>query len=173
MATNPLVKIRRFLHNKVIVNGVRNYYNLVWKTKIGEGSRISLSVKMDKEFPEGIEIGKDTAVTFGVAIVTHDFVNNYHTTTKIGSNCFIGARSMIMPGVTIGDECIVGAGSIVLRDVPPNSVVMGNPARVIERGVSLGRFGKRLTPANGPAAVAAPAEMPEPVPAVSKETKID
>lgn len=144
MKSTLFVKIRRFLHNKVVVNGVRNYYNFVWKTNIGAGSRISLSVKIDKEYPQGVVIGEYTAVTFGVAILTHDFVNGYRTTTTIGSHCFIGARSMIMAGVTIGDQCIIGAGSVVLRDVPANSVVMGNPARVIERDVKLARWGKRI-----------------------------
>ena len=144
MASSPLVAFRRFLHRHFVVNGVRIYYNSVWKTKIGAGSRISLSVKIDKANPEGVVIGKNTAVTFGVAIVTHDFVNNFHTTTTIGSNCFIGANAIIMPGVTIGDQCIIGAGSVVLRDVPAHSVVMGNPGRVIERDIKLGPWGVRI-----------------------------
>lgn len=144
MASSPLVAFRRFLHRHLIVNGVRIYYNSVWKTRIGEGSRISLSVKIDKANPEGVVIGKNTAVTFGVAIVTHDFVNNFHTTTTIGSNCFIGANAIIMPGVMIGDQCIIGAGSVVLRDVPSHSVVMGNPGRVIERDIKLGPWGVRI-----------------------------
>ena len=49
----------------------------------------------------------------------------------IGENCFIGARSVIMPGVTIGDNCIVGAGSVVTKSIPPNTVVAGNPAKPI------------------------------------------
>ena len=162
MASSPLVRFRRFLHRHFIVNGVRIYYNTVWKTKIGAGSRISLSVKIDKANPEGVVIGENTAVTFGVAIVTHDFVNNFHTTTKIGSNCFIGAHSIIMPGVTIGDECIIGAGSVVLRDVPSNSVAMGNPARVIERGVRLSHWGVRIKPPAGEAPAPVEAATPEP-----------
>ena len=50
---------------------------------------------------------------------------------EIGNNCFIGAGSIIMPGVTIGDNCIVGAGSIVTKSVAPNTIVAGNPARPI------------------------------------------
>lgn len=50
---------------------------------------------------------------------------------EIGNNCFIGARCIIMPGVTIGDNCIVGAGSVVTKSIAPNTVVAGNPARPI------------------------------------------
>lgn len=50
---------------------------------------------------------------------------------RIGSNCFIGVRSIIMKNVTIGDNCIVGAGAVVTRSVPSGSVVAGVPARVI------------------------------------------
>ncbi|RWR08143.1 acyltransferase [Paenirhodobacter populi] len=49
----------------------------------------------------------------------------------IGDDVFIGRGATILPGVTIGSRVIVGAGSVVGKDVPPNSVVVGNPARVI------------------------------------------
>lgn len=50
---------------------------------------------------------------------------------KIGNDVWIGAASQIMSGVTIGDGAIVGAGAIVTRNVPPYTVVGGNPARII------------------------------------------
>ena len=51
---------------------------------------------------------------------------------RIGNNCFIGIRCIIMKGVTIGDNCIIGAGSVVTKDIPSGSVACGVPARVIE-----------------------------------------
>lgn len=51
---------------------------------------------------------------------------------RIGSDVWIGAGAMILPGVTIGDKCVIGAGSMVKDDVPPNSVVAGSPAKVIK-----------------------------------------
>lgn len=47
----------------------------------------------------------------------------------IGENVWLGARVAVLPGVTIGDNSVVGIGSVVTRDVPPNTVVVGNPAR--------------------------------------------
>ena len=49
----------------------------------------------------------------------------------IGKNCWIGAGSIIVPGVNIGDNSVIGAGSVVTRDIPPNSVAIGVPCRVI------------------------------------------
>ena len=51
----------------------------------------------------------------------------------IGNDVWIGYRAAIMPGVTIGDGAIIGACSVVTRDVPPYSIVGGNPARIIRK----------------------------------------
>ena len=50
---------------------------------------------------------------------------------RIGRNVWLGEQVCILPGVTIGDGAIVGANSVVTRDIPPNSIAAGNPARVI------------------------------------------
>lgn len=49
----------------------------------------------------------------------------------IGDNCWIGGSVTILPGVTIGDNCTIGAGSVVVKDIPANSVAVGNPCKVI------------------------------------------
>jgi maltose O-acetyltransferase len=51
----------------------------------------------------------------------------------IGANVWIGGAAVVCPGVTIGDDAIVGAGSVVVADVPPRTVAVGNPARVVRR----------------------------------------
>lgn len=51
--------------------------------------------------------------------------------TKIGADVWMGANVTVLGGVTIGDGCVIGAGSVVTKDLPPNSVAVGVPARVI------------------------------------------
>lgn len=51
--------------------------------------------------------------------------------TKIGADVWLGAAVTVLGGVTIGDGCVVGAGSVVTDDLPPNSIAVGVPARVI------------------------------------------
>lgn len=50
----------------------------------------------------------------------------------IGENVWVGARTLILPGVEIGDGAVIGAGSVVTKDIPPYAVAVGNPARVIK-----------------------------------------
>lgn len=54
----------------------------------------------------------------------------YNLPVRIGRNCWIGAGSIILPGVTIGDNTVIGAGSIVTHDIPANVVAYGSPCKV-------------------------------------------
>ena len=57
----------------------------------------------------------------------------YGFPVTIGDNCWIGAGAIICPNVKIGDNVVVGAGSVVVKDVESNTVVAGNPAKVIRK----------------------------------------
>lgn len=52
---------------------------------------------------------------------------------RIGNNVWIGTKVIILPGVEIGDNCVVGAGAIVTKSVEPNSLIGGNPAKLIKK----------------------------------------
>ena len=51
---------------------------------------------------------------------------------KVGNNVWIGGNVVVLSGVTIGDNCTIGAGSVVVKDIPANTVAVGNPCRVIK-----------------------------------------
>jgi acetyltransferase-like isoleucine patch superfamily enzyme len=54
-----------------------------------------------------------------------------HSAITIGKGVFVGARAMILEGVTIGDHAMIGAGAIVVRDIPSLAIAVGSPARVV------------------------------------------
>ena len=93
---------------------------------------------IDCEWAWLIEIGDNVTLATGVKLLAHDASTSLidKVGTKIGritigNNVFIGAYSIVLPGVTIGDNVVVGAGSVVTKDIPSNSVVAGNPAAFI------------------------------------------
>jgi acetyltransferase-like isoleucine patch superfamily enzyme len=135
-----LFKIALQLRNALIRTRVW-YLRTIMKMDLDPGIMLSLKAHLDFTNPRGIHVGAGTYITFGSVILAHDLTRLLHTDTYIGRNCFIGARSIIMPGIRIGDECIVGSGSVVTRDVPSHSVVAGNPARIIRSGIRTRSWG--------------------------------
>ena len=70
--------------------------------------------------------------TFTNDILPRAFINNWEVIkTKIHKGASIGANATIVCGITLGEYCMVGAGSVVTKDVPPFSLVVGNPAKLI------------------------------------------
>ena len=88
----------------------------------------------------GLYIGENSLIGHNVIIATlnHD-MDPYHRAdlhpkpVHIGKRVWIGSGSIILPGITIGDNSIVGAGSVVTKDVPPDTIVAGNPAKFIKK----------------------------------------
>lgn len=139
-STGVLAVVRREL--RPLFSELRRiYFNKVWGMDIAPDCRISYSAKLDKNYPRGVHIGQGTAINFGACVLAHDTVRGLHVDTWIGKECNIGANSMILPGVKIGDNCVVAAASVVMKDVPSNCLVAGNPARIMEKGIQTGRLG--------------------------------
>lgn len=130
---------------KALVKLKKAWLTGVWKMDIHDSVEMSLSAVFDKTHPAGVHIGADTYVAFEARILAHDMTRNVRLHTRIGERCFIGGRSLILPGVEIGDDCIVGAGSIVTKSIPAGSMVVGNPAKIIRSDLTLQSYG-RLPP---------------------------
>lgn len=113
---------------------------IIGKSSIIIGDRVSFGDNVKLYANESISIGNDTMIANDVIILTstHDYNNNpmwkerIDRPVKIGSNVWIGARSIILPGVIIEDYPVIGAGSIVTSHVPIYSIVAGNPAKIIK-----------------------------------------
>lgn len=114
----------------------------IWGMDLHPTMQMSLSAKLDRTFPIGVHVGENSYVAFEARILTHDRTRGLYLHTRVGRNCFIGGRSMILPGVEVGDNSIVAAGAIVTKPVPPNSIVAGNPARVVRSGIDVGPYGR-------------------------------
>ena len=91
---------------KAIVRAKWYYYTKFWGMDIDPTANYSLDVRFDKTFPKGVHIGAETYVAFEAAILTHDLTRGLRLHTRIGRRCFIGARSIILPGIEIGDEVL-------------------------------------------------------------------
>ncbi|SNS14525.1 Hexapeptide repeat of succinyl-transferase [Noviherbaspirillum humi] len=136
----------RFAHlsllRRLLVEAKRQCYVRLFGMDLHPSCEFSLSTRFDKTNPRGVHVGAHSYLAFDAALLTHDLTRGVRLHTRVGRNCFIGARSILLPGVQIGDGAIVGAGSVVTRDVPPGCVVAGNPARILRRGIEVGRYGR-------------------------------
>ncbi len=104
------------------------------------GDRTMLNYGADIAATKSVVIGRDCLVGTHVIILDngfHDLVDRHKMPearpVTVEDRVWIGNRVTILPGVTIGHDAVVGAGSVVTGDVPPRSVVAGNPARVLRQ----------------------------------------
>lgn len=118
--------------------------------RLGEGCRI-YTANFGSE-PWLIRIGNRVCISNDVTFVNHNlnwpFQEKYASLTSFGridikDNCQIGIGATILPGVTIGPNAIIGACSVVTKDIPPDSVAAGNPARVV---CTLQEYEAKITP---------------------------
>lgn len=113
--------------------------------RIGEGCDLLNGIKDFGSEPWLIELGNRVTLAHGVVLITHDGASrlfrqtlpgsspwgNRFGTIQIGDNVFVGVNTIILPAVKIGSNSIIGAGSVVTKDIPPQTVAAGAPARPI------------------------------------------
>lgn len=125
-----LAKVAQFLRRGQSVDDFRRRGAV-----IGDNCHIYGSIDHGHEYL--VTIGNNVTVASGARLLTHDGstkkILGYSKVGRIdiGDDVFIGAASIVLPNVKIGNRVIVGAGSVVTKDIPDNSVAVGNPARVI------------------------------------------
>jgi acetyltransferase-like isoleucine patch superfamily enzyme/dTDP-4-dehydrorhamnose 3,5-epimerase-like enzyme len=118
------------------------------------GDRVT--VKSGVQLWDGIRIEDDVFVGPNVAFTNDPFPRSKqypenYSQTVVQKGASIGANATILPGVVIGQNAMVGAGAVVTKNVPPNSIVVGNPARIVS--YVTGDFpSKKLSPAENPEA---------------------
>lgn len=123
-------------------------YHRLRGCEIGTNCHISRRAILDRANPKGVHIGNNTRVLLEAMIIAHDYSRgalegrSMWCNTRIGNNCVIGGRAMIMPGVTIGNHVYVGGGSIVTSSLPDNCIAAGNPARIVRKGTQINDRGQ-------------------------------
>ncbi len=97
---------------------------------IAPSAYIAASALIDRTWPRGIHIGARCRIAEEAVVLTHDLTRGVYLDTYIGEGAMIGARAIVLPGVTIGRDCVVAPGALVVRDMPDRSRAIGNPAVV-------------------------------------------
>ncbi len=102
--------------------------------KIGRNTFISIKANLDVRRGK-IHIGDNVEIAKGTCILSHTGYQEVKEgqETVIEDNVKIFIKAVVLPGVRIGENSVVGAGAVVMRDVPPNVLVLGNPAKVVDK----------------------------------------
>ena len=124
---------------KAWIRGEQNLEKLVHRgLTVGKNFTRMGGVIIDPSHCWHVFIGDNVILAPRVHILAHDASTKLFlgysrvANTTIGNNVFVGAGSIVLPGVSIGNNVVIGAGSVVAKDIPDDSVAVGNPARVVK-----------------------------------------
>lgn len=130
---------------KVAPRGVINVLHRWRGVRMGADCFIDPAAILETAYPENITLGNDVRVTAGAIIMTHIKPPHYLRDkgympvvlkpVVLEDHCFIGVNAVVMPGVTVGRAAVVASGAVVTANVPPLTMVAGNPAKVVKRFV--------------------------------------
>lgn len=138
-------KIRNHLLERIAynspINSVRVWCHRKRGVKIGKGVMLGMGCVLDHAFPEYIILEDNTALAGNVYLICHSNpyshfngkLLSYVAPVVIKKGAWVGVNATILPGVTIGENAVVSAGAVVSQNVPQNSIVSGNPAKVIRK----------------------------------------
>ena len=142
----PKLAFRRMICLKLatlcpFVSGRILLYHLMG-VRLGRDVYVGFDIEFDTNHPELIEIGNHVTISHRCIIASH-MATNVDTplqriyppmaaAVKVGDGTWICTGAILVPGVTIGENSVVAAGAVVTRDVPPNTLVAGSPARPVK-----------------------------------------
>jgi acetyltransferase-like isoleucine patch superfamily enzyme len=100
---------------------------------VDEGVAWGLEATPDVFWPELVTLRRDCIVGYDAVLLCHEFLQDEYRTGEvvIGERAMVGAKAVVLPGVTVGADAQVAAGSLVSEDVPPGATVAGVPAEVV------------------------------------------
>ncbi|MEE0944422.1 MAG: acyltransferase [Clostridia bacterium] len=143
-------KALNYFFQKKYIKLYVNYLKFLGVHINGEPAYISSDVYFDGHDYSKITINDSVVLSREVMLLTHDYsiargiqkfggidvdikTNTPYFLNEIyiGENSFIGARASLLPGTHIGDNCIIGAGAVVKGNIPDDSIVVGNPAKIV------------------------------------------
>jgi acetyltransferase-like isoleucine patch superfamily enzyme len=137
----PILGPLRIMINYVVIELLKHAPSLALKRvilrwlgmRLGRGVTIASGVMLDYFFPDLIEIGDNTIIGMDALLLTHEFAHDRVRIgrLRIGANCLVGARSVVLAGVELGDGTVVSALSLVHRGTPSGSFVGGVPIRFL------------------------------------------
>lgn len=116
-----------------IIDGVPTKYNWVVQNKdglqLGYRTDIGAFTYINAKF--GVTIEDEVQIGSHCSIYSVSTIDDKEAPVVLKRNCRIGSHSVVLPGVTVGENTVVGAMSLVNRDLPPNVVAFGTPAKVV------------------------------------------